>query len=76
VALKNLDEILPKILLRDKAIVDGKMWYQVVATDEVSKWIRQQDESKWTYVTTVRTDRWRIYDINEELFAFVTLKWT
>lgn len=61
-----------------RAEVDGRMWYTVACSNEVSKWIRQQpgEHTQWD---SLCDNKWPVFnesfDMHEEFYMMLKLRW-
>ena len=77
---KGLFSKEPHVRLLTKALVDGAQWYTVSCLRETSVWIRteysEQETKLWFHNID---DNWRInfnvFDVNEQFYAIVMLRW-
>jgi hypothetical protein len=61
-----------------EAMVDGVKWYRMnVNKAVIMEWIESQDPTMWSTFMAAEATRWcRVYDIQEELYTAMKLKFT
>jgi hypothetical protein len=70
----------PKIRVLNKSIVDGGQWYTVSCAREASIWLRDtygdQEGKMWFQnIDELWHISYNIFDINEDIYTLLTLKW-
>ena len=67
-------------LVEETAIVDGKTWYSMLVTSEVTVWLKQQDPSLWYLHKSIAMGSdpeftiSNMFDVHEELMLIIKLK--
>jgi hypothetical protein len=61
-----------------EAVVDGVKWYRLnVNKASIMAWIESQDQSMWNSMLVETPNIWRrVYDVQEELYTAMKLKFT
>jgi hypothetical protein len=54
------------------ALVDGQLWYTIIAGKEASAWLRQQDNIYWHQHSKITLN---LIDVSEDLLIIMKLKW-
>ena len=62
-----------EIYITDYAAVDSADWVTIVAGEESSRWIREQDRDLWA--STFANIVVNVFDIHSELLVVMKLKW-
>jgi hypothetical protein len=65
----------PPVQILQKATVDNEMWYTVKLNMLTSDWTRQQDQSMWYEHSPVNNQFIGTFDIKEQLYTMLALKW-
>jgi hypothetical protein len=71
----NATELLakvPKYVDLTSAEVDGRRWYSISCNKEVAEWVKQQPKDQWQ---PFLFDRHNAFDVHEELYVMLKLKW-
>ena len=69
------DLAVPNITLLDSAEVDGKTWHTVKLNMLTTSWVREQDPKLWSEVSTPHSRGQNYFDVSEELYTLLNLKW-
>ena len=74
---KLMEQSRPKFQVTDQALVDGATWYTITCVPEVGAWIRKQPkESQYAHIDKNWTIYQNWFDIHEELYSMLALRWT
>ena len=71
----------PNIQVLSTTLVDGEPWYTISCLREASVWIRDRyrDQENKLWFENI-DDNWRInfnvFDVNEQFYAIIMLKWS
>lgn len=65
----------PPVQILQKATVDNETWYTVKLNMLTSEWTRQQDRSMWYEHSPVNNQFIGTFDIKEQLYTMLALKW-
>jgi hypothetical protein len=69
------DDQGPKHQIIDSAEVDGTQWHTVRCKPEVSTWIRTHSDSWHEHIDARWNIHRNIFDISEELYMMMVLRW-
>lgn len=74
---KLMEQSRPRFQIIDQAKVDGATWYTITCVREVSEWVREYPkELQYSHIDK----NWTVYnnkfDIHEELYSMLTLRWS
>lgn len=57
------------------ADVDNNRWYTVRLNAPTARWLRQQDRSMWAEMPGYTTSALNMFDVHEQLYTVMALKW-
>lgn len=69
------DLTMPDIKLITSSEVDGKMWYTVQLSMPAREWLVERDSTQWYEHVGERTWRQNWFDVHENLYTMLMLKW-
>lgn len=69
------DLTLPDINLITSSDVDGKIWYTVQLSMPARQWLTEQDTSQWYEHVGDRNWQQNWFDVHENLYTMLMLKW-
>ena len=70
----------PPIRVLDKAMVDGEQWYTISCLRATSIWIRenyaaQEDKTWFQNIDEKWNINFNVFDVHEELYTLLVLRW-
>lgn len=74
---KLMEQSRPKFQIADQAQVDGATWYTIGCVSEVGAWLREHPkELQYAHIAKNGTIYQNWFDIHEELYSMLTLRWS
>ena len=74
---KLMEQSQPRFQIVNQAPVDGATWYTIACVPEVGAWIRTQSkELQYSHIDKNWTIYQNWFDVHEELYSMLTLKWS
>jgi hypothetical protein len=67
----------PRVKIHNQSTVDGATWYTVGCCNDISQWLRSQDQELWhEHIEKMWAGYHNIFDIHEKLYTIIALKFS